>query len=107
MFACALSSHRSAPPIRVGGDIRAAFTGPLKGDCSLTTSGGEVKAAVAKDAGFRLDASTSGGDVDASGLTITIEHGGAGKSSLAGAVNGGGPTLKLRSSGGDIRVSTR
>jgi hypothetical protein len=90
-----------------GGDVKAGFKGPLKGDCELSTSGGEVRATVSRDAGFHLDAATSGGEVNASGLTITIDRGGAGKSTLAGLVNGGGPLLKLRSSGGDIDVVTR
>jgi hypothetical protein len=96
-----LSAHTS------GGDVRASFEGALKGDCTLSTSGGEVKVSVAKDVGFHLDASTSGGEVDAAGVTITIDHGGMGRSSLSGQVNGGGPSLKLRSSGGDIKVVTR
>jgi DUF4097 and DUF4098 domain-containing protein YvlB len=90
-----------------GGDIKAGFAGELKGDCALSTSGGEVKVIVGKGVGFHLDAETSGGDVEASGLTITIDHGGMGRSSLAGQVNGGGPRLKLRSSGGNIKVVTR
>jgi hypothetical protein len=90
-----------------GGNVKAGFKGTLKGDCELSTSGGEVRATVSREAAFRLDASTSGGEVDASGLTITIERGGAGKSSLAGAVNGGGPLLKLHSSGGNIEIVTR
>jgi DUF4097 and DUF4098 domain-containing protein YvlB len=90
-----------------GGDVRAAFEGTLKGDCKLSTSGGQVRATVSKNASFHLEAGTSGGEVDASGLTITIDHGGAGKSSLSGSVNGGGPELKLHSSGGDIEISTR
>ena len=96
-----LSAHTS------GGNVRAVFAGPLKGDCTLSTSGGDVKTTVAEGAGFRLDAETSGGDVDASGLTISIEHGGLGKSRLSGSVNGGGPLLKLRTSGGDIVVASR
>lgn len=87
-----------------GGDIHAVITEPLKQDAALGTSGGEVDVQVVGSAGFNLDASTSGGDVRADGLTITIEKGGSGKSRLAGAVNGGGPRLKLRSSGGDIRI---
>ncbi len=90
-----------------GGDVRAVFKGSIKGDCSLSTSGGEVKATVGGAAGFRLEASTSGGEVNAAGLTITIESGGQGKSRLSGAVNGGGPLLKLHSSGGDIVVASR
>jgi hypothetical protein len=89
-----------------GGDVRAVITEPLKQDTVLGTSGGEIDVQVVSGAGFQLDASTSGGDVNASGLTITIEKGGSGKSRLAGAVNGGGPRLKLRSSGGDIRIRT-
>jgi hypothetical protein len=90
-----------------GGDVSAGFSGALKGDCKLSTSGGRVRVSVDKSAGFDLDAATSGGGVDAAGLTITIEKGGAGRSRLAGKVNGGGPVLKLRSSGGDIDVRTR
>ena len=87
-----------------GGNVTAKITGPLQGNCVLSTSGGDVKATVDASAGFVLDASTSGGSVDATGLTVTIEKGGAGRSRLAGKVNGGGPTLKLRSSGGGITV---
>lgn len=90
-----------------GGSIRAGFTGPITGDCSLSTSGGSVKVTVDKAAAFRLDASTSGGSVDAEGLTITLEKSNRGRTQLAGAVNGGGALLKLRSSGGDVVVKTR
>jgi hypothetical protein len=83
------------------------FEGPLKGDSSLSTSGGDIRATVGQGAGFHLAASTSGGDVRADGLTITIDHGGIGKSSLSGDVNGGGPLLELRTSGGDVNVVSR
>ena len=89
-----------------GGNVRATLTEPLKQDAVLSTSGGDVRVHLVKGAGFELDASTSGGDVRAEGLTITIAKGGVGKSRLAGSVNGGGPRLKLRSSGGDISVKT-
>ena len=90
-----------------GGDVKAGFLGALKGDCSLSTSGGEVRALVGKDAAFHLDAATSGGDVEAAGFTITIDSGGMGKSNLSGDVNGGGPRLRLRSSGGNIKLLVR
>jgi hypothetical protein len=90
-----------------GGNVHAVITEPLKQDTVLGTSGGDVKVEIVKDTGFHLDASTSGGNVNASGLTITLEQGGSGKSKLVGAVNGGGPRLKLRTSGGDITVRTK
>ena len=90
-----------------GGSIRATIAGPLQDDCVLSTSGGSVRVAVEKTAAFRLDASTSGGGVDAEGLTLTLEKGTIGRSRIAGSVNGGGPLLKLRSSGGNITVASR
>ncbi len=90
-----------------GGDISVGFTGALRGDSQLRTSGGQVRVTVDPAAGFILDAATSGGGVTADGLTLTVERGGAGRSRLAGKVQGGGPVLKLRSSGGDIEVRTR
>lgn len=95
-----ISAHTS------GGDVHATLTGPLTADCSLGTSGGDVTVEFPRTAALRLDANTSGGDVDATGLTITIEKGAIGKSRLVGSVNGGGPLLKLRTSGGDINVRT-
>jgi len=64
-----------------------------------------VRAVVDSNAAFKLDASTSGGSVDARGLTITLD-GSRHRSSLSGDVNGGGPELRLHSSGGDIVIET-
>lgn len=89
-----------------GGDVHAVITGPIAEDALLSTSGGDVYVEVIKGAAFHLDASTSGGSVKADGLTITLEAGANGKNKLVGAVNGGGPRLKLRSSGGDVTVRT-
>ncbi|MFI5357511.1 MAG: DUF4097 family beta strand repeat-containing protein [Opitutales bacterium] len=97
----ALQAHTS------GGDVTAELKGPLKGDCSLGSSGGKVKVTVDRGVGFELEAATSGGEVKAPGLSITLEQGRGSKSRLAGAVNGGGPKLRLRSSGGDIVIVTR
>ena len=89
-----------------GGDISATFAGPFKGDCSFSTSGGDVEVKVVADAAFQLDASTGGGKIKAKGLALTIERGGVGQSRLGGTVNGGGPLLKLRTSGGDIEIES-
>lgn len=88
-----------------GGSIRVGISGPLTGDCSLATSGGSVRVTVDKAAAFRLDASTSGGSVDADGLVVAPENPKRARNQLVGTVNGGGPMLKLRTSGGGIVVS--
>jgi hypothetical protein len=90
-----------------GGNVTAGFAGALRGSSNLDTSGGNVRVKVKADTAFELDASTSGGKVRADGLTITLAGGGSGKDRLSGKVNGGGPKLKLRSSGGDITVEAR
>lgn len=89
-----------------GGTIRASIQGPVTGDCSLSSSGGGIRLTVDSASAYRLDASSSGGAVDARGLKMEIEQVGA-RSKLVGAVNGGGPALKLRSSGGGITLRTR
>jgi hypothetical protein len=90
-----------------GGGITATIMGPLKADCTLGTSGGSVRVTVDKTAAFRLDASTSAGGVHAEGLPITLDTVDRNRSHLAGTVNGGGPLLKLHTSGGGITVQTR
>ena len=90
-----------------GGNVSAQFADGVPSDCLLRTSGGNVSVTVPASAAFRLDASTSGGNVRADTLTMSIEEGQNGKSKLVAAVNGGGPLLKLRTSGGDVRVATK
>jgi DUF4097 and DUF4098 domain-containing protein YvlB len=75
---------------------------PIPGDVSLESSGGGVTVQVPGDAAFNLDAEASGGGVSCD-LPITIQ-GKKKHDELKGAVNGGGPTLKLESSGGGIHV---
>jgi hypothetical protein len=87
-----------------GGNIYAKIDGGIRADTLLSTSGGDVTVTVGKDVAYSLDARTSGGDVEATGIAIRIDSGGIGKSRLAGAVNGGGPALKLRTSGGNITL---
>ncbi len=87
-----------------GGNIVARLVEAPRQDLELNTSGGDVRVTLPKSAPLSLDAGTSGGSVDASGLTLTLASGGMGKSKLVGTVNGGGPKLRLRTSGGNIRI---
>lgn len=85
-----------------GGPIDVAFAGPLKGDCEFSTSGGGITVHVDPKSDFNLDAHTSGGGVRCE-LPVTVV-GEIKPSRLVGKVNAGGHELKLRSSGGGIRV---
>jgi hypothetical protein len=85
-----------------GGSIRARLARQPHADSKLSTSGGSISVSVAGNVGLDLDAHTSGGDVE-SDLPITI-LGKQSDSTLEGKINGGGPRLVLRSSGGSIHV---
>jgi DUF4097 and DUF4098 domain-containing protein YvlB len=85
-----------------GGSIRAALAQQPRGDSKLSTSGGSITLTLAGNVALDLDAHTSGGDVTTD-MPVTI-LGRQTDSTLNGKVNGGGPKLVLRSSGGDIRV---
>jgi DUF4097 and DUF4098 domain-containing protein YvlB len=86
-----------------GGSIKARVSRQPHADSRLSTSGGGITIHVAPNVALDIDAHTSGGDVD-SDVPVTIQ-GKQDDSSLNGKLNGGGPKLVLRSSGGDIRLA--
>ncbi len=85
-----------------GGSVSARIGSQPKADCSLSTSGGSVTVELAPSVSVALDAETSSGrvisDIPVSGAD-RVE-----KRSLRGDINGGGPSLRLRTSGGNIHV---
>ena len=85
-----------------GGSIRARFAQQPRGDSRLATSGGGITVTIAGNVAVDVDAHTSGGDVQTD-LPITI-LGKQSEGDLAGKINGGGPRLVLRSSGGSIKL---
>jgi hypothetical protein len=85
-----------------GGSIHAVLLSPLPGDVDLYTSGGGVTVRAPAAVAFNLDAETSGGGVSCD-LPVTPE-GKPGHDRIKGPVNGGGPIVKLGTSGGGIHV---
>jgi len=85
-----------------GGSISASFTEGISSDTRLKTSGGSITAKLPSDNSFYLDARTSGGGVRTE-FPITLK-GEIKRSAAEGPVNGGGPTLELKTSGGSIAV---
>jgi DUF4097 and DUF4098 domain-containing protein YvlB len=85
-----------------GGSIRARLAQQPHNDSRLSTSGGSITVAIAPSVAVDLDAHTSGGGVDTD-IPVTL-LGRQSESSMEGKINGGGPKLVLRSSGGGIRI---
>ena len=86
-----------------GGSIKAKISEQPKSDCRLTTSGGSVKVYLVDNIRVNLDAKTSAGTVYTD-LDVTV-RGKIKKTSLRGKINGGGPELYLRTSGGNIYIN--
>ena len=87
-----------------GGSISAKLAEQPVGDSQLRTTGGSIGLSVAEDLRFEIDARTTGGRVSAdlpNLAPVTVS-----KSVLEAPVNGGGPKLTLRTTGGSIRLGT-
>lgn len=86
-----------------GGSVEVGFAGQLEGDSELRTSGGSVTAYLNDDVQANIDASTSGGRVTSDIPGVAPENS-TGRSNLEQALNGGGPELVMRTSGGSVRI---
>lgn len=102
-----------------GGSVVVRLAAGNNGGGDLSTSGGGVRVEVDPRVALTVDASSSGGDVY-SELPVTVQRlakddGGGwpaapfrgGAKSLRGDLNGGGATLRLRSSGGGVRITAK
>ncbi len=87
-----------------GGSLTVAFARGNQSGGSLETSGGGIRVKLDETANLDLDAHCSGGSVK-SDLPVTVV-GNISKNSLKGALGSGGSILKLRTSGGSIRIES-
>ncbi len=90
-----------------GGSVNARMNSQPRGDCRLTTSGGSVNVHMPENVRFDIDAKTSGGSVKTDFRVTMQVQGKVKKNKLEGEVNGGGPLLYLRTSGGNIHINRR
>lgn len=85
-----------------GGSVTASISKQPQSNCRLKTSGGGITVYLTEDVGVDLDARTSGGRVRTD-FPVTI-RGEISKRALRAKINGGGPELYLRTSGGSISI---
>lgn len=88
-----------------GGSVKAYLSRQPEEDCRLTTSGGTITVYLDNDIGLDVDARTSGGRIHTD-FPIKV-YGTVSPRSLNAEVNGGGPQLYLRSSGGGIHLKKK
>ena len=87
-----------------GGSIQAVMKTQPQSECSLRTSGGRITLTLIPDVAVDLEAKTSGGRVATDFEVESTIQGKVPKNRLEGSINGGGPLLKLRTSGGNIHL---
>jgi hypothetical protein len=85
-----------------GGQVNVAFARGNAAGGELSTSGGNVTATVDPSVRLSIDAATSGGVV-VNELPVTTRSA-ISRQYLRGDLNGGGSLLRLRSSGGRVRI---
>jgi hypothetical protein len=101
-----LRIHDVLGPVRgrtSGGSISVRFEGRPEGE--LETSGGSIEVELPEDVGVQLDARTSGGRVEVDEPLVL--RGVIDRGHVKGELFGGGPSLRLHTSGGNIRVRVR
>ncbi|MBW2279159.1 MAG: DUF4097 family beta strand repeat protein [Deltaproteobacteria bacterium] len=86
-----------------GGRISVRFNDLAEGE--IQTSGGSIEVEVPEGSGIDLDASTSGGRVSLDD-DVSI-RGSVDRAHVVGEINGGGSELRLRTSGGNVRLRAR
>ena len=82
------------------GDIEA--DGSVAGPWQLHSGSGNIRLAVGSNSGFNVDLHTSSGSIH-SELPITVQ-GSMGGHELRGTVHGGGPTIEVSTSSGDVEI---
>ncbi|NIS32463.1 MAG: hypothetical protein GWN73_19485 [Actinobacteria bacterium] len=85
-----------------GGSIAVSFTAGNSAGGSMATSGGGIEINIDPSADLDIDAQASGGSV-ITNLPLNVQ-GKISRTTLKGRLNGGGETLRLRASGGKIRI---
>jgi DUF4097 and DUF4098 domain-containing protein YvlB len=85
-----------------GGSVTATLSAQPKRRCELSTSGGGITIYLAENVGLDIDAHSSGGGVSTD-FPVTMQ-GPIKRSTLRAKINGGGPELYLRTSGGGINI---
>ena len=85
-----------------GGSVSAELAEAPNGPITLKTSGGTVTLRLTEGTSINIDAKASGGRVHTD-MDVEVQ-GELSKTHLEGKINGGGPLVILRSSGGSVKI---
>jgi hypothetical protein len=88
-----------------GGPIRVSFSPGNSAGGSMSTSGGGITVEIDSGSNFDIDAHSSGGSVTFD-VPVTVQ-GQVSKTAVKGKIGSGGQLLKMRTSGGGIKIKSR
>jgi len=84
-----------------GGDVKCELVGANRG-ISASTSGGDIELTMPADTRGALDAESTGGSITTDFPVSTTRHE---QHRLSGDINGGGDSIRVRTSGGSIKLN--
>ena len=87
-----------------GGSVTAYFPKSPGFDCKITANGGGIDLRLAPSVAVTIDAACTAGSI-MSDFVIAAKKGGTNSNQLKGDMNGGGPVLTLRTTGGSIHLN--
>ncbi len=88
----------------LGGRIRIDGLDVREGDCSITTTGGDVEVGVSADCSATVRASTLGGTITLPSGTSREIGGGVARRRVSAVIGGGNANLRIDTLGGDVIV---
>lgn len=88
-----------------GGSINAKFASQPKEDSAFETSGGNVSVAFAPGIGANVEADSSNGRVMSDFDEIQTSRDSRWRGEARGAINGGGPRVRISTSSGSVRLT--
>lgn len=99
------AAHAALQATSDGSDMKVGFVYPLSGDSALHASGGDIGVTFETKIAATIEARSSAfSEVTARELPLQVRGGGLGTSRLQADLNGGGPRVEIRSSGGSVRL---
>ncbi len=89
-----------------GADIKIGFAHPLIQSADLRAAGGDIEAVFdPRSAGTLMVNASSFGAVKVKNLPLKLESGKTGSARVVGTLNGGGPKISIKASGGNVRLT--
>jgi DUF4097 and DUF4098 domain-containing protein YvlB len=90
-----------------GGTVSFDLAKQPEDQCVLRSSGGNINVRLVENVAMNVNATTDGGNVNTEVPVVSTVQGKVKEGHIEGKINGGGPMLALRTSGGNIEISKR